>query len=235
MGETINAPRECSSMSHLRVLPASSIRSQSSMAPTQLRCRDLKGGDIMLQHNLGNVAGKAIAFGQFMSGLGHSEIIHAGVMFDSSFIVESLGKGVVANDIRTGNAKCGYVVYRPHNAMLGTVAGNFVKLLFDQHGIVHNLAYSTTGAIGSLGSAGPARSAAKLDAMMDEIFTGKPSPFFCSQFVVVAYQIAAGQLGMSPQSVFALDDAKVPPARLATYVEQSAAFNYVGYLLPNER
>jgi hypothetical protein len=40
------------------------------MPPRQLRCRDLRGGDIMLQLNSGNLAHRAIAFAQWLAGSG---------------------------------------------------------------------------------------------------------------------------------------------------------------------
>jgi hypothetical protein len=109
------------------------------VSPPQLHCRDIRGGDILLQHSMGNVVGKAIQLGQALTGHKHTDIIHAGVMFDGAYIIEALGKGILANDIRTGNRACGYIVYRPRNAMLGTVAGNLAKLLFDPHGMIHTL------------------------------------------------------------------------------------------------
>jgi hypothetical protein len=202
--------------------------------PTKLHCRDLKGGDIMLQFSQGNIPGKAIAFGQAMAGDKNSEIIHAGVMFDKHYIVEALGKGIMANDIRIKDRGLSYKVYRPHNALLGTTAANVVKFLFDQHQSHGNLKYSYGGAVASLGESRKV-SAIKVDKKVDDILSLKPTSFYCSQFVVMSYQLAGAQLGMSAESVFDLDDAKMPPARLATFCEQSVAFEYVGYMLANER
>ena len=142
------------------------------MAPPQLRCRDLKPGDVMLQESLGNAPGKVIAFGQFVTAHQHTGIVHAGIMFDSTYIVEAPT---------------------------------------------------------------PTKSSARLDALMDEILAAKPSSMFCSQFVVITYQIAAGQLGQSPKSVLPLGDARVAPARLASALEQSSWFSNAGYMKPNER
>ncbi|MGH7616951.1 MAG: hypothetical protein ACREPM_06965 [Gemmatimonadaceae bacterium] len=203
--------------------------------PTQLKCRDLKSGDIMVQQSLGNVPGKLIAFGQAMTGHKHTELIHAGIMFDTSFIIEALGGGVLASDLRVQNVKCGYLVYRSRKPDLGTIAGNLAKLLFDLHGTNKNMSYSTVGAVKSIGSAKPAKSASNLDGVLDKIFEGKSSPFFCSQFVVVTYQAAGGQIGMSPSSVFPLDDARVAPARLASMLDASPHFDRLGYMLPGER
>lgn len=203
--------------------------------PKQLRCHDLKSGDIMLQQSLGNLPGRAIAFGQKLTGHAHSEIIHAGIMFDTTYIIEALSDGILANDLRIGNRTCGYVVYRPLSAELATVAGNFAKLLFDTHGITKSLKYSLAGAVASIGASKAAKSDAELDAMVDKIFSAKTDRFFCSQFVVVTYQVAAGQLGLNPSSVMPLDDGKVAPARLMSMLEINRLFSLVGVMAPNQR
>jgi hypothetical protein len=89
--------------------------------------------------------------------------------------------------------------------------------------------------VGSLGPAKQAKSNAELDKLMDQVLTAKPSPFFCSQFVVLTYQIAGGQIGIAPQAVFSISDARMAPARLAMDLQRNAYFQEVGYLLPNHR
>ena len=75
-----------------------------------------------------------------------------------------------------------------------------------------------------------------VDKRVDDILNLKPTSFYCSQFVVMSYQLAARADGSDRRTrVFALDDAKMPPARLASCCEHSVAFEYVGYMLPNER
>lgn len=205
------------------------------MAPTQMRCRDLKSGDIMVQQSLGNIPGRLIAFGQFMTGHKHTELIHAGIMFDTTYIVEALGGGILASDLRLQNLNCGYHVYRARKPEIGTIAGNLAKLLFDLHGTNKNMTYSTVGAVKSIGTAKAAKSAGDLDGVLDKIFEGKSSPFFCSQFVVVTYQAAGGQIGMAPSTVLPLDDARVSPARLASMLDVSPNFDHIGFMLPNQR
>ena len=202
--------------------------------PKQLKCADLAGGDIMLQFNQGNVAGKAIAFGQAMAGDKNSEIVHAGVMFDKTYMIEAVGHGISGTDLRTGSKAFAYRVFRPRNRALGSTEGNVVKFLFDHHQTHGSMPYSVGGAIGSLGRA-RSMSASHVDKLMDGILSLKPTAFYCSQFVVMSYQLAAAQMGVSPKSVFPFDDAKMPPSRLASWCEQSAAFEYIGYLSPNER
>ena len=56
-------------------------------------------------------------------------MVHAGIMFDSTYLIESLAQGVTANDLRVGNAKCGYMVFRPSgSANLANGAGTFAKV-----------------------------------------------------------------------------------------------------------
>ena len=85
--------------------------------------------------------GRLIAFGQYATGHKHAGIVHAGIMFDSTYIIEALGSGISANDIRVGDKRCGYSVYRPRNAMLGTIAGNLAKLLLDEHYLTKQIEY----------------------------------------------------------------------------------------------
>ena len=89
------------------------------------------------------------------------------------------------------------------------------------------------GAIGSLGSEKSPKTTTEVDRMVDKIFGSWGKNFFCSQFVVVTYQIAGGQIGMAPSSIFALDDGVVSPARLATLLQTSHVFTHVGDMVPN--
>src|SRR5262249_14727772 len=144
-----------------------------------LLCRDLKPGDIMVQESTNNVVGKAIVFGQQQFGHGNSNFVHAGIMFDTTFILEALGAGISSNDIRVGTRMCGYSVFRPKNSQLGTIAANFGKLLFDSHGTRHKLKYSVLGAVKSLGSEKSPKTATEIDKMVDKIFGASGKSFFC--------------------------------------------------------
>jgi hypothetical protein len=202
--------------------------------PKQLRCADLKGGDILLQFSTGNVVGKLIAFGQAMVGDTNSEFVHAGVMRDKHYMIEALMQGITASDLRIQNKTFSYRVYRPRDPMLGGTEANVVKFLFDHHQNNGSLPYSYVGAVAAIGVAKP-MSSSHVDGVMDQIFSAKSSALFCSQFVVMSYQLAAAQMGLSPAAVFALDDTKMPPSRLASACEQSVAFENIGYLSANER
>lgn len=203
------------------------------MAPP-LTCADLRGGDIVLQYNTGNIVGKLIAFGQAMVGDKSSEFVHAGVMFDKHYMVEALAQGITAADMRIQNKSFSYRVYRPRDPMLAATEANVAKFLFDHHQSHGTLPYAYVGAVTSLGVAKP-MSASHVDKLMDDVLSMKPASFYCSQFVVMSYQLAAAQIGMSPKSVFGLDDTRMPPSRLAMACEQSVAFQNVGYLSADKR
>jgi hypothetical protein len=99
-----------------------------------------------------------------------------------------------------------------------------------------NLAYTIPGAVGSLGaSRGTASTASQMDARFDRILQGKAHPFFCSQLVVMVYQFAGEQNGISGGSLFPFSDPKVSPSTLAGHLHGSPMFGEAGYMLPHER
>lgn len=202
----------------------------------QLRTRDLQPGDVMLKASDSSILSKAISFGQNMVGQLNTQIVHAGVMFDKTFIIEAQGSGISANDLRVQDKKYGYLVYRPVRANFGQGAGTCAKIMFDIQMRNKNLKYNLLGAIGSLfGRAGTAMTAADMDSLLDRILAGKGHPFFCSQFVVYVYQFVAEQNGVPASQMFNLNDAKVSPSVLASKLRGSADFKEAGYMMPNER
>jgi hypothetical protein len=206
------------------------------VALTQLRCRDLACGDILLKASDGSLIAKAISVGQGMVGQLNPSIVHAGVMFDSTYIVEAQGSGVSANDLRVGNLSYGYLVYRSTQPPIADGAGTFAKILFDVHKRGGNLKYSVPGAIGSLlGGKGRASTPGEMDKRLDAILAGKSHPYFCSQLVVMVYQFAAEQNGVAGKTLFPFADPKVSPSTLASHLVGSRHFREAGYLLPKER
>ena len=204
----------------------------------QLFCRDLKCGDIMLQVSSGAFTSKLVSLGQRLAGQLNPLVVHAGIMFDSTFVIESLAQGVTANDLRTGNIKVGYMVFRPSagNAKLANGAGTFAKVLFDVHKTRSSAGYAWVGAVMSLvGRVGRAPSTTAMDAVIDDILAGRKHHFFCSQLVVMVYRFVAEQNGMSGAQLFPFADAKVSPSLLASHLHATPAFEEIGYLMPNER
>ena len=202
----------------------------------QLRCRDLRPGDLMLKVISGDLINRAIKFGQALAGQKNTDIVHAAVMFDSTYVIEAIGAGVVANDLRVQNQAYGYYVYRCTNPNMATGAGTCAKMMFDIHAKQGSMKYTVAGAIGSLfGASGKPLEPSQMDSLLDRILDGKNNPFFCSQFVVYVYQFVAEQCGMPAATVFNLQDAKVSPSRLASYLQGHAMFKEAGYMMPKER
>jgi len=202
----------------------------------QLKTRDLQPGDVMLKASDGSILSKAISLGQNLRGQLNPQIVHAGVMFDNTYIIEAQGSGVSANDMRVQNAHYGYMVYRPTRSNFGRGAGTCAKIMFDIQTRNKNLQYNLRGAIGSLfGRSGNAMTAAGMDSLLDRILAGKGHPFFCSQFVVYVYQFVAEQNGVPASLLFSMNDAKVSPSVLASKLQGSSYFEEAGYMMPNER
>lgn len=202
----------------------------------QLRCRDLRPGDIMVQLNTGTATHNLISFGQAMTGMHASDAIHAGVMFDSTYIVESNKHGVVASDLRVGNLPYKYFVFRCANPSVAAGAGTCAKMMFDIHATHSSASYSYLGALCSIfAGTGKPVTPTQMDELLDRILAGKDHPFFCSQFVVYVYQFVAEQCGLPGASLFNMADAKVAPSRLYTHLKGHAMFREAGYLLPKER
>lgn len=202
----------------------------------QLRCHDLKAGDIMLKVSDGSILSRGIQFGQQAVGGQNSSIVHAGVLFDPTFIIEAQGPGIDANDLRVQNLHYGYYVYRSNQQNLADGAGTCAKMMFDIHQQGSNLGYSLGGAIGSLfGGGGKPTGAGDMDALLTRILNGRQQRFFCSQFVVFVYQFVAEQNGMPAAALFNINDAKVEPSELAARLQNHQHFNEVGYVMPDQR
>ncbi len=202
----------------------------------QLHCRDLNSGDILLKMNAGSATNVVIAAAQTAAGAANAQIVHAGILFDPTIIIEASGPGLSARDLRVQDKAFGYYVYRCSNANMAAGAGTCAKLFFDIQSRTGGLKYNLLGAAGSLfGSSGRPSSPADMDALLDSILAAKGHPFFCSQFVVYVYQFVAEQCGIAASHLFNFSDAKVPPALLASSLASHPLFDEAGYLMPNER
>ena len=202
----------------------------------QLKTRDLRPGDLLLKASDGSLISRAISFGQNICGQLNPHVVHAGVLFDNTYVIEAQGSGISANDLRVQNLKYGYLVYRPTRQNVGQGAGTCAKLMFDIQSRNKNLAYNLAGAVGSLfGGPGKAMTAGDMDSLLDRILAGKGHPFFCSQFVVYVYQFVAEQNGIPASNVFSLNDGKISPSELASKLQASGFFQEAGYLLPGDR
>src|SRR5215472_836378 len=210
--------------------------------------KELCPGDIMCQFYSNNsltsfLTGRIIAFGQLVTGNHHCNIVHAGIMFDSIYSIEALNKGIRARDLRIQNVNERYLVFRPVNKNLAQGAADcanmMVKIHFAQRGPHAKngpMPYDAKGAVKSIfGTGNGPMGPAAMDSLLDKILAAQEHPFFCSQFVVFVYQFVAEQSGLRAASLFNLADPKVPPARLASYMDTSPNFQFVGELAPGVR
>jgi hypothetical protein len=192
-------------------------------------------GDLMLKARADGFVNKAIAFGQRVRGQTNPLIVHAGIMFDSHYIIEAQGSGVSGNDIRVQNLHYGYLVFRPHNPQIAAGAATCAKMMFDIHQTQQNLGYTIRGALGSLfGSARGPRTRNEFEVLFDRVITGRKHPFFCSQFVVFVYQFVAEQMNLGAGALFPYRDPKVSPSLLGENLVNNTNFFEAGYVMPNE-
>jgi hypothetical protein len=159
-----------------------------------------------------------------------------GSCFDSTFIIEAQGDGIVANDVRVGDLGYNYYVYRCSNANMARGAGTCAKMMFDIHAQTGSLKYSWLGAIKSIfGSRSAPLTPGDMDRLLTRILEGRNQAFFCSQFVVYVYQFVAEQLGTPASQAFNVKDAKVSTSALPALLEANPLFREFGWLLANER
>jgi hypothetical protein len=205
--------------------------------PKQLLCKDLRAGDIMVKVNDGSLVSKLIKAGQALFKEKNPDITHAGVMFDSHYIIEAQGNGIVANDLRVHNKPYNYYVYRSSDRKMAQGAGTCAKMMFDIHAEHGNLKYALLGAIKSVfGSRGTPLTPGDMDKLLTRILQGKGQKFFCSQFAVYVYQFVAEQLGIRADKVFDVKDAKVSTSELPALLgRKPELFSEVGWLLANQR
>ena len=236
----------------------------------QLYCRDLKPGDIMLKLNISDrsflqdiasndhyaifedFVRNAIFLAQKLTGRKNAEIMHGGIMINSSQIVESSGVGIGKYEL-AGSEDLGtyYVVYRLLNPSVGAgfsmseAAGSASEFLFSMHKDDNLVPYNFRGLPWAvLLPNGTAKSDPQIMGIIDKIINGTKQEMFCSQFVVYAYQLAAvqikqdpkgSQLGINTKDYFDSNDARTSPADLATLLQNNPRFAMVGYMTSNQR
>lgn len=205
------------------------------MPPDRLTCRHLQPGDVLLKLGAGSASNTVIALAQRAVGDEFSEIVHAGVLFDPHYMIESSGGGLGANDLRVQNARFEYVVFRCTNPAIAAGAATYAKVLLDIHAAQRSVSYSFLGAFSSLFKGqGKARSRGSMDDRLDAMLQGIDRPNFCSQLVIAVYQFAAEQNGKAASTVFDSCDI-VPPSRLMSMLRRTQSFRQVGYLAAGVR
>lgn len=202
----------------------------------QLLGRNLRSGDILLEVNGGTITQQVIRFGQKMMGRGTEEIIHAGILFDNRYVIESDKHGIVANDIYLQDKAYAFQVFRPRNAALAAGAATCAKIFLDIHARTGGLPYSISGAVASIFKGpGVAPTPDQMESAFDRMIKGRNHPFFCSQFVVFVFQFVAEQNRLAAGKMFPFADGCVPPSLLAASLKQHSLFQEAGYLMENQR
>jgi hypothetical protein len=219
-----------------------------------LECRDLTPGDVMLKVVDSAPLSIGIASLQALTMAAKPHIVHAGVMFDKTYIIEAAAEGIRGNDLRVQNKKMTYLVYRCTRTDMGQGAAMCAKLLFDIHQrrtTSHELkigsqrfrwktggplGYNLLGAFKSLaGVGGTAATPTEMDDLLTDILAGRAHAFFCSHFVVYVFQFVGVQCGLLPTAVFPDAAATVHPSALAGKIETSPFFKPVGFMQPDVR
>jgi len=203
----------------------------------QLRCGDLNSGDIMLKAQDGTAFAKMITFAERLAGQLNPLLVHAGIMFDTTYIIEARKDGITANDLRIQDKKGGYIVYRATTDSLAKGAGTCAKMMFDIHQRHGTAGYNFLGLPGAVLPIGPGKpmTANSMDQLLDGILTGKGHRFFCSQFLVYVYQFVGEQNGVAASQMFNVSDARVSPSTLASLLQSNHRFKEAGYMLPDAR
>jgi hypothetical protein len=202
----------------------------------QLYGRDLRSGDILLQWNGGTAVHQAIRLGQKVMGRGNEELIHAGILFDNRYLIESAGHGITAADIYLQDKGYSYTVFRPTNSELAAGAATCAKVFFDIHQRTGGMPYNVPGAVSSIFKSGGAPATRdQMDVAFDDLIKGKNHPFFCSQFVVFVFQFVAEQNNIPGAKIFPVGDGCVPPSMLGTMLKTHPMFQESGYMLANQR
>ena len=199
-----------------------------------LNTDQVQAGDLMLKYGDGSAISKVITFGQNLfqkkGAHGNNNIVHAGIMLDGDIIIESQGSGVSANDLRVQNKQYDYEVYRCLLTNVAEGAATAAKIVFDAHANSKNAKYSLAGAAASLVRPGKAVNPRTVDTTINRLTTGKGHSFFCSQFAVYCFQLAAEQNGLPAQSLFDLNDANYSPTKLKESLFKSHYFYKAGML-----
>lgn len=201
----------------------------------QLRCTDLRPGDLMLKMQDGSNLARIISLGQRLAGQLNSFLVHAGIMFDGHYIIEAERDGIIGGDLRMRDLPFGYLVFRPVQHSMARGAADCAKMMFDIHQRQGTVGYNFAGLPGSVTPGGRPMSTSAMDRLLDGILHGCGHRFYCSQFVTYIYQFVAEQNNVAASNVFNMNDACVSPSTLASLLKTSPWFKEAGYMLPRER
>ena len=189
----------------------------------------------MLKVSDGSIVSKAICASERLREQLNPSIVHAGVMFDGTYVIEALQNGISGSDLRMQNRTFGYMVYRPTLDSLARGAAAFAKMMFDINSTAGTVKYNFPLTAIAPGGTGIPMTASAMSRMFDGLLKSRGHRLYCSQFVVWLYQFVAEQNGVTGSELFSAGDAKVSPSNLASLLQGNPWFRELGYLMPNER
>lgn len=203
----------------------------------QLFIQDIRPGDIMLKVvHYHQTYSRRIERAQRWLGFENHCVTHVGVMKDQVNIIESESSGLEQHSLLEKRAKIAYLVYRPTNSMMAEAGAAAATLFYEAHMAQNTVRYNYWDLFPSvLFWPGKPKSAKEMQDVYDNIMHGKNHSMFCSQFVAFVYQWVGTQMGIPAEQIFNADDKRIPPARLATFLQSNPHFKEVGYMIGNER
>lgn len=195
----------------------------------------IKTGDVLLKQSVGTASHNIIQIGQKIGGMsgGHSNIAHAAIYVGSvpghsHAIAESVGGGLRFATPNPGSHYVWHVWHLSGNTELRHLAADIASNLVEKA--------SNDAGFGSYSKGGATKSAFKssdpnkhavspnLSGDMLNDFTnpnGNTKSFFCSNFVVLAYGMAAQILGLSIQAGINLNYKYSSPAEMQKYFSRN--------------
>jgi hypothetical protein len=180
--------------------------------PVQLRCRDLRPGDVLLEVSDGSRIAHPSETDDGAAALPDAPLIGAGILSDSVRLIEAQGDNITAGDLRIRYLRGSYLVFRCMNAELATGAAACAD------GMARGLAGSPS-----------------IQDLRERVRTARNQRFFCARLIVYAYQFVAAQREMPIPTFFTDADASVAPSFLAGALTRNPLFRQVGYVLAGQR
>lgn len=212
--------------SMLKSSPEKKVRKQYS----SISIKKLEPGDILLQFVGSSKTSHAIAMGQKQAGQAFYFFTHAALVLNDKEIVEQVGKGLTKSPY-SALAKKEYLVLRSTQDNIADGAATFAQIILDIDANHHNMKYSVSKAIQSLGDNRPTKYASQLDDEFDSMLSGEAQASFCSKFIAFDYQFVAAQNNIAPSAVMPGRDDGMTPAKLAdSTINNKNYFKVIGIL-----
>jgi len=202
------------------------------MKGDKLNLLQMDSGDILIQQEMGGFTHGMIATGQFVvshrSNAG-SNVTHAGIYDGMGGILEASGKGGLQDAELVTKAKDSkYQVFRlKNNSLLADTAKDWaMKLLAHREESSGFGGYGKGKALKGMFTISARGSGAKkaVQKLIDDPYTDRA--FYCSNFVVECYELAADTHKYGP--LIDVDYRKVTPKVLQANLRSSSSWEYVG-------